>query len=201
MKRNRALFCMLALTVADLPAWSADGAQPDVAGASTQALVYFGTHGNAIFAARLDESSGRLTALGQAVAIERPTWLITSPHAPVIYSVGETGNDGRSEGRVYSLSIDTTNGKLQTITWIRARTRCWLRISAAARSVQYPFRKAAASKLSPRFRPTTARGLTRGKRVPMPTGSPSIPADISSWSPTWGPTGSSSIDSILPPAA
>ena len=118
MKRNRALFCMLALTVAGLPARSADGVQPDVVGAYTQALVYFGTHGNAIFAARLDEQSGRLTALGQAAAIERPTWLITSPHAPVIYSVGETGNDGRSEGRVYSLSIDTTSGKLQTISQV-----------------------------------------------------------------------------------
>ncbi len=84
------------------------------------ALVYIGVHtggpGQGLFAARLDEKTGQLTSLGLAAEIERPTWQEIDPKRPILYSVSETGNDGKSQGGVFSLAIDPTTGKLRTIS-------------------------------------------------------------------------------------
>ncbi len=100
-------------------------AQAQPAGAPAAAtcagtLVYVGSHGSGpgqgIFAACLDRATGALTGLGLAAEIERPTWLVRDPHRPILYTVSETGNDGKSQGGVYSLSIDPKTGKLTTIS-------------------------------------------------------------------------------------
>lgn len=98
-----------------------------LAGLATQAtaqtpgtLMYIGTQGGGpgqgIFAARLDPATGALTDLGLALETERPTWLETDPHRPILYGVNETGNDGRSQGGVFSLAIDPASGKLRPLS-------------------------------------------------------------------------------------
>ena len=86
---------------------------------SSQQIVYFGTHGSGpgqgIFAARFDSKSGRLASLGLAAEIERPTWQVASSDKSILYSVSETGNDGKSEASVYSLAIDRATGKLSVV--------------------------------------------------------------------------------------
>lgn len=93
-------------------------------------LVYFGTHTRGgpsdgaaqgaganygIFAARFDVRTGHLTGLGSVAEIERPTWIVAHPSRPLLYSVSEVGNDGRSEAAVFSLAADPATGKLGEI--------------------------------------------------------------------------------------
>lgn len=75
-------------------------------------LVYIGTHGSTIEAAALDPATGRLTSLGSAASIERPTWLVADPVHARLFSVSETGNDSKSQGGVYALAIDRGSGRL-----------------------------------------------------------------------------------------
>ena len=81
-----------------------------------QETVFFGTHGSGpsqgIFSAHLDPATGALTSLGLAAEIERPTWQVASQTQPILYSVSETGNDGKSEATVSAFSIDIASGKL-----------------------------------------------------------------------------------------
>lgn len=83
-------------------------------------LVYIGTRadgsGTGISAARFDEKTGHVAALGLAAEVARPTWLRASPHLPILYSVSETGNDGKSEGGFYSFHADPQTGKLTVIS-------------------------------------------------------------------------------------
>ena len=85
------------------------------AGAACGGLVYFGTQEKAIYAARLDPRTGELTALGAVAQIERPTWLVASADRPILYSVSETGNDGKSEAGVASFAVDRATGGLTPI--------------------------------------------------------------------------------------
>ena len=83
-------------------------------------LVYIGTQGSGpgqgIFAARLDPEKGRLTGLGLVAEVERPTWLSRDPQAPIVFSVSETGNDGKSQGGVLSFAVDVETGMLRLIS-------------------------------------------------------------------------------------
>lgn len=85
-------------------------------------LVLIGTHtggpGQGIFAAKLDPATGALTTLGLAAEVDRPTWLMTDPAQSLVYAVSETGNDGKTQGSVYSLAIDHGTGRLM----VRARS-------------------------------------------------------------------------------
>lgn len=97
-------------------------------------LVYFGTHGvepaeirpgqpvpeKGIYAARFDEETGRLTPLGLAVGLERPTWMAANPAQNLVYAVNELGNDGKSDGEVLALKPDGA-GKLSVLSRIDAR--------------------------------------------------------------------------------
>jgi len=88
--------------------------------ACDSALVFVGTHtggpGQGIFAVRLNEQTGALTAGGVAAEVERPTWLERDPQRDIVYSVSETGNDGKSNGAVFSLAIDRAAGTLRVIS-------------------------------------------------------------------------------------
>ncbi|WP_395396018.1 lactonase family protein (plasmid) [Novosphingobium sp. BL-8A] len=88
-------------------------------GACTTRLVYFGTHGQqagqGIFGARFDEATGKLSALGEVAPLFRPTWLVADPVRPLIYAVSEQGNDGRSNGKVVSYTVDHASGSLAGI--------------------------------------------------------------------------------------
>lgn len=79
-------------------------------------LVYVGVQGSdpgqGVVAARLDVETGRLTPLGVAIELQRPTWLAVHPTRPVIYAVGELGNDGKSQGKVHTLRADLRTGAL-----------------------------------------------------------------------------------------
>lgn len=86
------------------------------AASSTETLVYVGTQGaepgQGIFAARLDARTGRLSSLGLAAELQRPTWLTAHPALPVLYAVSEMGNDGKSQGSLHTLRADPDTGRL-----------------------------------------------------------------------------------------
>lgn len=81
--------------------------------------IYIGTHqqGGAasLFTATFDGRNGALGAARSVATIERPTWLVHDPARPVLYSVSETGNDGKSQGSVFSLRIDSASGDVAEI--------------------------------------------------------------------------------------
>lgn len=83
--------------------------------AAEERLVYIGTHGNSLQAARFDDRTGHLTPLGEVAQIERPTWLEIDPARGVLYSVSELGNDGLSDAYVLSLKIDPASGQLRLL--------------------------------------------------------------------------------------
>jgi len=91
-------------------------APPALAAPPAETLVYVGTQGTepgqGVFAARLDARTGRLTPLGLAVELQRPTWLAAHPALPVLYAVSEVGNDGKSQGSVHTLRADPATGRL-----------------------------------------------------------------------------------------
>ena len=94
---------------------------PGVGSDNTQ-LIYFGQRLDgpdaAIYAARLDPATGALSALGAQVRVDRPTWVLPSPHRPVLYAVSETGNDGFTPGGVFSFAADPATGALRPLSRI-----------------------------------------------------------------------------------
>jgi 6-phosphogluconolactonase len=83
-------------------------------------ILYVGTRadgpGAGITALRFDPVTGRLSDLGLAVEVARPTWLLASPHRAIVYSVSEVGNDGKAQASVYSFSADAETGRLTQIS-------------------------------------------------------------------------------------
>jgi 6-phosphogluconolactonase len=79
--------------------------------AASDPLVLFGTREDAIMTARLDAATGRLTALGTGAELKRPTWILASPHAPVVYAV----NDDKQRSTVRSFSVDP-QGRLSELS-------------------------------------------------------------------------------------
>ena len=99
-------------TVACLAGAAALSAHAASKKAAREQLVYFGTRGSAIFAARLQTRTGALTPLGQVSDVEQPTWLVPDAKRHVLYSVGELGNDGKSHGNIMSFKVDSRSGAL-----------------------------------------------------------------------------------------
>jgi 6-phosphogluconolactonase len=87
--------------------------------------VFIGTHGGkgpgeGIFSARLDLTTGHLSHLKLAAAVERPTWLMPDPKRPVLYAVSETGNDGKAQGGVYSFAVEPKTATLKLINRVES---------------------------------------------------------------------------------
>ena len=84
------------------------------AGDDDGSWVYFGTRatgaGTGIVAAHLDEC-GKLTPVGLASDIARPTWLTAHPKLPVMYAASDTGVAG-VQSTLYSLSVNRKTGAL-----------------------------------------------------------------------------------------
>lgn len=97
-------------------------ALPGRAEAQAPETFVIGTHGGdsdqGLFSADLDAASGRLSSLRPAAGIVRPTWQVAAPDGAVVYSVSETGNDGRSQASVYSLGFDRNSGKLTILNQV-----------------------------------------------------------------------------------
>ncbi|MES3022815.1 MAG: lactonase family protein [Pseudomonadota bacterium] len=87
-----------------------------VAAQDDSTLVFIGTQGDEILGARLDGRSGRLTLTGSMAKLERPTWIVTDPTRPLLYSVSEIGNYTDERGSVHSFSIDPATGKLGALS-------------------------------------------------------------------------------------
>lgn len=96
-----------------LPATWGLAATPSLQGNTT--LVFIGTQGDAILGARLDGASGRLSYIGPLAKLERPTWLVTDPTRPLLYSVSEIGNYTVERGSVHSFVIDPASGRLDAL--------------------------------------------------------------------------------------
>lgn len=114
--RTRRVVIAAAASLAAAPA--AFAAQPPET-LAPETLVYVGTQGTepgqGILAARLDPRTGRLTPLGLAAEVQRPTWLAAHPTLPVLYAVSEVGNDGQSQGGVHTLRADPATGRLSLV--------------------------------------------------------------------------------------
>lgn len=98
-------------------------AAPAVQAASkSEQLVYVGTQGNeagqGVFAARLDPSTGKLTPIGVGAELARPTWIVAHPSRQSLYAVSETGNDGKSQGKVHALKADPKTGALTLVSTV-----------------------------------------------------------------------------------
>jgi 6-phosphogluconolactonase len=73
-------------------------------------LFFIGTQGNeagqGIFAAEIDERTGKLASLGLRAEVARPTWIHVDARRPVLFAVSELGNAGDRDGDVLSFAID-----------------------------------------------------------------------------------------------
>ncbi|PVM82983.1 lactonase family protein [Caulobacter endophyticus] len=85
-------------------------------------LVYVGGQadkdGQGIFAARLDLSAGKLTAIGVVAPLLRPTWLVAHPALPALYALSETGYGQGEQGKVHALKADPATGALTVISTV-----------------------------------------------------------------------------------
>ncbi|MEP9358326.1 lactonase family protein [Sphingomonas sp. KR3-1] len=92
---TRRRFAGAALLTAALPA----AARP----AKRGGLVHIGTQGQAILAARFD--ANKLSLIGPVAEVARPTWVVAHPSKPLLYAVSETGNDGKSQGKIFGFAV------------------------------------------------------------------------------------------------
>ena len=99
-----ALTCLLALSASALaaPKTFANG----------HYYLYVGNYTDGIQAFRYDTSALSFQPLGMVGQTPRPSFLAIHPNGRFLYAVSEMGNDGRTEGAVYSFSLDKATGKL-----------------------------------------------------------------------------------------
>jgi 6-phosphogluconolactonase len=85
---------------------------PAMADNTATELIYIGSQGNQLRAARFDPASGKLTAIGVVAEGLRPTWAIAHPSKPILYVV----NDERvKEGSITAYAVDRASGSLAKI--------------------------------------------------------------------------------------
>jgi 6-phosphogluconolactonase len=99
-----------------MAAQAAQAASPD------ERLVYVGTQGDkdglGVLAARLNTTTGRLSAIGVAAPLQRPTWLVAHPGRPLLYALDETGYGPGEQGKVHALKADPARGALTVISTV-----------------------------------------------------------------------------------
>jgi 6-phosphogluconolactonase len=95
-----------------------------LAGASSRYWLYLGTRsgdkGEGIHRAAFDSATGECGPIGIAAEVPFPTSMTPSADGRFLYSVSEVGNDGKSEGGLFSFAIDHANGGLKPINHVSA---------------------------------------------------------------------------------
>ena len=74
--------------------------------------TYTGPNSKGIHAFHYDPAQLALEPLGTVAEMAQPSFLALSPDRRFLYAVSELGNNGKSEGYVYSFAIDEASGKL-----------------------------------------------------------------------------------------
>ncbi|NRR34161.1 lactonase family protein [Oxalobacteraceae bacterium] len=92
--------CSMHISAATMPDSAATG------------LVYVGSQGRQIQAARFDAASGKLTLIGPVAEGLRPTWVLAHPQLPVLYAVND---DSASEGSVSAYAVERGSGALRKL--------------------------------------------------------------------------------------
>jgi 6-phosphogluconolactonase len=89
---------------------------PKAWAASSRSLIFLGTRTNApgkgIYSFFFDAETGTCTPAILAAEIASPTAFALSPNKRILYSVSELGNDGKSDGAISALTIDSRTGRL-----------------------------------------------------------------------------------------
>jgi 6-phosphogluconolactonase len=96
--------------------------QLPAAAAGNRFMLYIGTRdpekGKTIYSCTFDAATGACGPVSRAADLEQPTWMVASADARFIYSVSETGNDGKSEGGLAAFSVDRKTGALALLNKI-----------------------------------------------------------------------------------
>ncbi|MGH2411893.1 MAG: lactonase family protein, partial [Chloroflexota bacterium] len=87
-----------------------------------------------IYAARLDERTGRLSSLGLQIPLQRADSLAIDPKLPVLYSVAASSSDLRADTEVYAFRIDQSSGRLQMLDKVSSAGRDATTLALDARS-------------------------------------------------------------------
>lgn len=74
--------------------------------------TYTGPASKGIYVFRYDVKGLALFPLGVAAEMPQPSFLAVHPNGRFLYAVSELGNDGATDGQVYSFAIDPATGKL-----------------------------------------------------------------------------------------
>lgn len=74
--------------------------------------TYTGPASKGIYAFRYDVKDTSFQPLGVAAEMPQPSFLAIHPNGKYLYAVSELGNDGHTDGQVYSYSIDSSSGSL-----------------------------------------------------------------------------------------
>jgi 6-phosphogluconolactonase len=83
-------------------------------------LLYVGMHGTDIRLAHFDPATGAITPSTVVASGPRPTWQVYDARRHVLYSVDESGNDGKSHGHVLAYRVTPGSGALTLINTIDA---------------------------------------------------------------------------------
>jgi 6-phosphogluconolactonase len=124
---------VLPLAVTTLMLSTVLASAPALADSTPTELVYIGSQGNQLRAARFDPATGKLSMIGVVAEGLRPTWSVSHPQLPILYVV----NDERAkEGSVSAFAVDRASGALSKInegaTGGAGSTHVWLDLPSQA---------------------------------------------------------------------
>lgn len=122
------------MTATALPTLSFARQEPaDTAAIYLLAGTYTDTGSEGIYVYKFDRHTGALTPVDTASGLNNPSFLVVAPDKKHVYAVGETGD----AGKVYALSFDPANGKLQLLNEQPAGGDgpCHINIDSASRNV------------------------------------------------------------------
>lgn len=94
--------------------------KPGIAAAKDELLVYIGTYTgekiSGIYIARLDLTTGELSAPQLAVEVKSPSFLAVHPNRKFLYSVNEISDlNGKPTGGVSEFALDSATGQLKLL--------------------------------------------------------------------------------------